>query len=194
MPSALLDAAHVSDPGEHTISVAAAGYLPATRKVTLSPGGEESVALALTVDPAAQAALQRAQLEAKASSANLTPAAVSSTTDDSASSPNHWPAYLTWGASAVAIGVGVGFGVAALENKQRLEERCPDKLCPADASDLLDTSKTNATISTIATGVGIAGVAAGVLLFWLESRDSDADSGEHASRVRFSPQSVAITF
>lgn len=197
MPSALLDAAHVSDPGEHTITVAAAGYLPATRKVTLSPGGEESVVLALEVDAEAQAALKRAQLEAKASSASLAPAPVLTKAEDSPSSPSHWPAYVTWGASAVAIGVGVGFGFAALENKQSLEERCPNKVCPAEASDLLDTSRMNATISTVAYGAGIAGVAVGALLFWLESRDTDADSGEgraQVGRVRFAPRGVAVSF
>lgn len=85
MPSALLDAAHVSDPGEHTITVAAPGYLPVTRKVTLSPGGEESVALALEADPEAQAALQRAQLEAKASSASLAPTPLVTRSDESSS-------------------------------------------------------------------------------------------------------------
>jgi hypothetical protein len=193
MPSALVGAAHVSDPGEHTITVAATGYLPATRKVELSPGGEESVLLTLEADPEAQAALQRAQLEAKASSASLVPAPVV-TPRASDTSPNHWPAYVTWGASAVAIGVGVGFGFAALENKQSLEERCPDKLCPAEESDLLDTSKTNATVATIATGVGIAGAAVGALLFWLESRSDDADSGAQARRVRVHPRGVAISF
>lgn len=197
MPSALLDAAHVSDPGEHTITVTAAGYLPATRKVTLSPGGEETVVMTLEVDAEAQAALKRAQLEATASSASIAPAPLVTTADASASSPSHWPAYATWGASAVAIGVGVGFGFAALENKQTLEERCPNKLCPPEASDLLDTSRMNATISTVAYGVGIAGVALGALLFWLESRDADADSGEQraqARRIRVAPQGVAVSF
>lgn len=193
MPSALLDAAQVSDPGEHTITVAAAGYLPATRKVTLSPGGEESVVLPLEIDREAQAAKER-QLEA-ASAALAAPPLVSQT-EDSASSPSHWPAYVTWGASAAALGVGIGFGFAALENKQSLEERCPNKLCSAEESDLLDTSKTNATISTIATTVGIAGVAVGAVLFWLESR-SAADGGEEraqAGRVRLVPHGVAIAF
>jgi len=197
MPSALLDAAHVSDPGEHTITVAAAGYLPATRKVTLSPAGEESVVLALETDPEAQAALQRAKLEAKASSTSFTPTPVVTRAADSPSSPSHWPAYVTWGASAAALGVGAGFGFAALENKQALEERCPNKLCPAEESDLLDTSKTNATISTIATVAGIAGVAVGAVLFWLESRSDDADSGKEraqARRVRPTPNGVAISF
>jgi tetratricopeptide (TPR) repeat protein len=197
MPSALLDAAHVSDPGEHTITVAAAGYLPKTRKVSLSPGGEESVLLKLEVDPEAQAALQRAQLEATASPANVAPTTVVTQADDGASSSSRWPAYVTWGASAVALGVGVGFGFAALENKQGLEERCPNKICPAEASDLLETSRTNATISTIGYGVGLTGLAVGALLFWLESRDTDAESGEEraqARRVRVAPQGVAITF
>jgi tetratricopeptide (TPR) repeat protein len=197
MPSALIGTAHVSDPGEHTVAVTAPGYLPASHKLTLAPGGEETVALPLDVDPEAQAALQRAQLEAQASSGELAPKGMSLRDDAHAESPSHWPAYLTWGVSAAAIGVGVGFGFAALENKQSLEERCPNKLCPPDASDLLDTSRTNATISTIAYGVGITGVAVGALLFWLESRSSSDDGDEERAqspRWRPTPNGVALTF
>ena len=196
MPSALLGAAHVSDPGEHTIEVAATGFLPRKRSVTLRPGGEESLLIALEAAPEAEA-LRRAQLEAQAPSVDLTPTPPPAKPGEHrASSPSHWPAYVTWGASAAAIGVGIGFGVAAFQNEQRLQERCPNKLCPSAASDLLETSKTNATISTIATGVGIAGAVAGALLFWLESRSSDANSGEraHQGRIRLAPQGVSIQF
>jgi hypothetical protein len=190
LPSALLGAAHVSDPGEHHVSVSAAGYLPASRKVTLAPGAEENVTLALEPDPKAIAELQRAQLPAQA--ADAAPASALTSAADKASSPNHWPAYLTWGASAVALGVGVGFGFAALENRHNLDERCPNKLCPADAADLLNTSRTNATISTVAYGAGVAGLAVGVLLFWIESSADDADSS--GQRVRLAPQGVSISF
>jgi tetratricopeptide (TPR) repeat protein len=192
MPSALLGEAHVSDPGEHTITVSAAGYLPSSRKVSLAPGGEESVTLQLDPDPEAE--LQRAQ-QARAPASSLSaPAAASS--DAASRSPSHWPAYATWGASAVALGVGVGFGFAAMENKSALEDRCPNKVCPADAAELLNTSRANATVSTIAYGVGIAGVAVGALLFWLESRD-DGDSSAQArkpGRVRLAANGVNVTF
>ncbi|HET8939505.1 MAG TPA: hypothetical protein VFN67_38960 [Polyangiales bacterium] len=190
LPSALVGAAHVSDPGEHQVSVAAAGYLPASRKLTLAPGAEESVTLELEPDLKAQAELQRAQLPAQA--ADVASASALTRGADDASSPNHWPAYLTWGASAVALGVGVGFGFAALENRHNLDERCPNKLCPPDAADLLNTSRTNATISTIAYGAGVAGLAVGVLLFWIESSADGADSG--AQRVRLVPQGVSVSF
>jgi hypothetical protein len=117
--------------------------------------------------------------------------------DAEASSPSHWPAYVTWGVSAAALGVGVGFGFAALDNSQTLEERCPNKLCPPDAANLLDTSKTNATVSTIAYGAGFAGLAVGVLLFWLESSGNDADSGSRSPqtpRVRLAPHGLAVSF
>jgi tetratricopeptide (TPR) repeat protein len=194
LPSALLGAAHVSDPGEHQVSVAAAGYLPASRKLTLAPGAEESVTLQLEPDLKAQAELSRA-LPAQAADVAASSALTNGADDDDhdkASSPNHWPAYLTWGASAVALGVGVGFGFAALENRHNLDERCPNKLCPPDAADLLNTSRTNATISTIAYGAGVAGLAVGVLLFWIESSSDDADSG--AQRVRLAPQGVSVSF
>jgi tetratricopeptide (TPR) repeat protein len=197
MPSALLGAAHVSDPGEHNVSVSAAGYLPASRKIVLIPGAEESVLLTLEPDLVAQAELQRAQLQAQTSNVSAAPENALSSADTTASSPSHWPAYVTWGASAVALGVGVGFGFAALENRQSLEERCPNKLCPPDAEELLNTSRTNATISTIAYGAGVAGLAVGVLLFWLESSGDDAASGgAHAAapRVRLAPHGLSVSF
>jgi uncharacterized protein YfiM (DUF2279 family) len=192
MPSALLGAAHVSDPGEHIISVSAPGYVSSQRTVSLAAGGEETVVLPLNPDPEAQAALQRARHEAKQANLGLLPSAALTTTDR-ADSPSHWPAYLTWGVSAAAIGVGVGFGFAALDNRRSLDQRCMSKVCPSDAKSLLDNSKTNAAISTVAYVAGIAGAAAGVVLFWLESRDTDTPS-EQASRVRLRPDGVSVTF
>lgn len=195
MPSALLGAAHVSDPGEHNVSVSAPGYVAASRKVTLAPGAEESVTLALDPDPDARAELLRAQLPEEPGSA--LPSVALNSQASQASAPNHWPAYLTWGASAVALGVGVGFGLAALDNRNTLDERCPNKLCPPEAQDLLNTSRTNATISTIAYGAGVAGLAVGVLLFWLESSADDANGGgqrAQAPRLRAAPQGVSLSF
>jgi len=193
MPSALLGAAHVSDPGEHVINVSAAGYVPSQKTVTLAAGGEETVVLPLDPDPAAQAALQRAEQDKQANVTPLPAAALASSDRDR--SPSHLPAYLTWGASAAAIGVGVGFGFAALDNRRSLDERCMNKVCPPDAKNLLDTSKTNATISTVAYAAGLAGVAVGVVLFWLESRDSsDSEAPREQARVRFHADGIRVAF
>jgi hypothetical protein len=103
------------------------------------------------------------------------------TQDTTTSRVSHLPAYLTWGASAAALGVGIGFGFAALENKHTLDDRCPNKVCGPELQELLNTSRMNATISTVAYGIGIGGVALGAVLFWLESRDSADTSTERAS-------------
>lgn len=196
LPSALLGAPHVSDPGEHRIELSAPGYLPAHHQVTLAPGGAESLVMALKPDP--QAVKQSQLLPAQAPE-SATPeaahAALTSPVDQPR--PNHLPAYLTWGASAAALGVGIGFGFAALENKRTLEDRCPEKVCPPDQQELLDTSRMNAAISTIAYGVGIGGAALGALLFWLENQNDDTRTDSQATRaprLHVNTRGVAVTF
>jgi hypothetical protein len=81
----------------------------------------------------------------------------------------------------------------AMSEKSDLDQRCPNKACPADAKGLLDDSRRHATISTIGYAAGLAGAAIGGVLFWLESRSTDraapTTAGLHAA-----PNGVALRF
>lgn len=202
MPSALLGTAQVSDPGDHRVDVSAPGYLASHATVTIAPGGSESLEMKLEPDPNAKQ-LQNAQLLPPP--APQVPDASTFVAAPAVSSPNHLPAYITWGLSAAMLGVGVGFGFAAMENQSVLEDRCPDKVCPQELADLIDTSRTNAMISTIGIGAGLGGAALGALLFWLESggspdRDpiagptSSVETQARTAPVRVNARGVAISF
>lgn len=197
LPSALLGAAQPSDPGEHQIQVAAPGFVTASRRVSLAPGEVQTVFLT----PVAAA---HGGDEARTPESSEVPAQRSTTIESEmpaqaapagAVSASHLPAYITWGASVAALGVGVAFGIMALNDKANLDQRCPNKACPADAQRLLDDSHMHATVSTVASAVGLAGAAVGGLLFWLESsspeRPATAQSGV---RVSAAPSGVRLTF
>jgi hypothetical protein len=177
IPNALLGARRPSDPGDHLIQATAPGYLASSRHVILGPGEEVSAALALVIDPAAS----RARTQAAAVSGSApgdapasTPAPAASAQQPSSAQPNLLPAYITWGASAVALGVGIGFGVAALNNRSALNEMCPSKTCTSQQSDLLHTAHVNATISTIGYVTALAGAALGSVLYFTAGRGDDA--------------------
>jgi tetratricopeptide (TPR) repeat protein len=192
LPAAILGVAQPSDPGEHTVVVSADGYLPASRNVTLAPGEEQTVSLPLTAS-AHSAVVDRPQLTvpAEASPAREPEPFVAPATD----SVSHWPAYISWGVGAVALGVGVGFGMAAMNNKSDLKEHCNEqKICPEADRALLDKSHTNATLSTVGFGVAAGGAALGLLLYLLEKPNSDHDSSAQAVRVGANARGVTLSF
>jgi hypothetical protein len=169
LPPALLGVTQPCDPGEHTIRVAAEGYLPDTRHIALKASEEQHVLFALARAPSnglrANAALTPSLAEAAAAPQHdLTVRAPGSTVR-----ANHWPAYIVWGVSAAALGVGVGFGIWALNDKTDLDKRCPDHACGEDSRALLDQTRDRALVSTIGYAAAGGGAALGLLLFWLES-------------------------
>ena len=88
-------------------------------------------------------------------------------TPDESSGRRLW----TWVALGVGVGAGIGAGVTgglAMSREGSLETNCPDKICPPGEEGELDSTKKLALASTILTGVAAAGIAAGVVLFFVE--------------------------
>ena len=176
VPPALLGAARPTDPGDHTIDASAPGFLPITRHVTLAPGQSQSLDLSLVVDPA-QLRAKPALAEVDAEPAPTTQSAAATPAENAASAAadggmSRLPAYLTWGGAAAALVVGGAFGWVAMNQKSDLESVCPDNQCPPEQTDKLDAARTNATVSTMAFGVGAGLAVLGTVLFFL------ADDGE----------------
>ena len=74
------------------------------------------------------------------------------------------------------MGVGSAFGLITLRDKHALN--CDSNTCPASARDSVDTAKRSGNISTIAFGVGGAGLLLGTVLYF-----SSGSSDAHAASV-----------
>jgi hypothetical protein len=190
VPSALLGAARPTDPGEHTIEVSATGFLPIKRRVALAPGQVESLVLSLVVDPAHAKPALADQTDAEPTPAPLAAAAAApaASAENAAASGGmgKLPAYLSWGAAAAALVVGAAFGWVAMDQKSDLDSVCPAMTCPPEQIDNLDAARTNATISTVAFGVGAGAAVLGGVLFFL------ADGGEETQTTRLTTDGVSV--
>ncbi len=196
VPATLVDTELPADPGDHTIEASAPGYLKASAHVSLGNADKKTVSLKLDADPNAPAPTpEAAPAVAGANSApangDETPAAQSSANANAATSsppaphesPNHAAAYVAWGMGVVGVGVGSAFGLIAMKDKHDLTSRCGSNACGADSSSSLDSAKRAGNISTIAFGVGGAGLVLGTVLFFTVGNPSErAGSAEPAKR------------
>ncbi len=73
------------------------------------------------------------------------------------------------GAGLAATGVGLFFGSRAMSKWSDAKKLCPDSTCTSEnkptGDKLVDDAKSAGTISTVLVGVGVAAVAAGVVLY-----------------------------
>jgi hypothetical protein len=86
----------------------------------------------------------------------------------------------TW--SYVAGGVGAAgfitfgvFGAMTSSKYSSLQQACPQMQCPPNRQDDINTGKTYQMIANVGLGVGIAGLATGVTLFFLSGGHKDDD-------------------
>ena len=85
-------------------------------------------------------------------------------------------ALVALGAGAAGLTVGVVAGLVMLSRKSELDDACPNGRCPASASDTLDSYRTARTVSTVAWGVGFAGLGVGAGLWIAGPRPDQAPS------------------
>jgi hypothetical protein len=190
VPAALFDNSRPTDPGSHEVKASASGYLTATATASVRDGADTSVALHLSPDPAAQAA-------APAPSASVTVAVAAPGTPPAPAAPPPPPPSGGGGGNGVAIGslvvggagiaVGSILGIMALGTKSTLDSNCVNKVCPASQQGNINSLGSQATISTIGFGVGIVGVAVGVILLAVNHGGGAATTGEVAPAPQISP-------
>jgi len=86
-------------------------------------------------------------------------------------------AYVAGGVGIAGIAVGAITGFVALGEKSTIDEHCPDRQCDAEGHDAVDSGQSMALISTIGFGVGVVGLATGVVLLLTASSDGQAEVG-----------------
>lgn len=207
--SSLVDSELPADPGDHVVEATAVGYLKATARVTLGSADKKTVTLKLEADPNAPAPTT-APLGTDATSPGPAPqsAQISPVSQTSAppdvppQPPSHAAAYVAWGVGLVGVGVGSAFGIMTLKDKHDLNGQCTNNDCPSSSRDAVDSAKRNGNISTVAFGVGAAGLVLGTVLYFSvggSSADAHAKSapargfaGLTRGRAMIGPGSVQL--
>lgn len=189
--SALLDTEIPSDPGEHTVEASAPGFLKSSTRINVSEGERKTVTLTLTRDPNAALPVTASPRSTAAGPVRpdttqaLPPASSgeSKVPSRASHSPNRTAAYLALGLGAVGVGAGSVLGVMTMNQREDLKSSCPDDMCPRAQQEDLDAAKRVGNFSTIAFGLGAAGLVLGTVLFFTAS-PSTADSAQPSQRPR----------
>jgi hypothetical protein len=170
------------DPGQHALTVSAAGRPPAHYVVKLAEGQ------ASRIDVAPGAAPDEPEAEAsppqQAPTTPVSPAAAQISPEQ-----RRTLAYVIGGAGAASLLVSIVTGFMALGAKGTMSEHCTaSNACDSTGMDAASSGRTFSTISTIAFLAGAAGVGVGGYFFVTSS-----DSGQAATTAsRSAPRGVGL--
>ncbi len=191
VPSALVDTEVPTDPGEHSIEVTAPGFLKAATRISVAESEKKSVTLTLSRDP--NAAVAPAPAEAAATSGGSAPttsagdpapAAPANPSSAPKQEPNRTAAYVSLGIGTAAVATGAVLGVLTLKRYNDIHGHCPDDVCTADQQAAVDSAKRLGNFSTVAFGVGAAGLVLGTVLVFTAG-PSNADHAAKAHKPQF---------
>ncbi len=164
------------DPGAHEISVKAPGHAAWTTRLQVP---EEAAQLTVEV-PALQPLTTRTE-----GGTSPTPAVASRPVvapPDAGTGALRWSgqrtaALISGGLGLVAAGCSVVFGLRARADWNDAQTRCPGGLCASQRDvDLGDDARTKANVATVLGGLGLAGIAAGAVL-WITAPSGTGRAG-----------------
>jgi tetratricopeptide (TPR) repeat protein len=147
------------DPGTHEVTAAAAGFEPFSITVTLIEGKTETLAIpALVAKPVTED--KKPEVEAEVDTAAISAKA----------RQRKFIALGLGGGGVVALAVGFVFGAKASSSYDDAKKLCGDDLACSSANfdkgkKLVADARSAGTISTVLVGVGVAAVAAGVVVY-----------------------------
>lgn len=155
LPTGALDTATPVDPGRYTFRFVEHGR--PTREASVDVSSE-----ARLVDVRVSDAREIEEVPtASPSSVHVSPPIQAAAPARS----SHTAGWVLLGVSAVGLGVGTAFGVSAANaNAQSNDGHCTGNTCDAEGVSLRDDAFGRATVSTVAFGVGLVALGAGVLV------------------------------
>ena len=164
LPSAAWGTKIPVDPGRREITAEAPGRRASATAVEVAPTASEPIVTVAPLDEAAPAVAPPPPAPAP----KPAPPPIESPKPQ-AGSGQRALGYVIGAVGLAGIGVGAGFGVGAILKQGAANDRCATATCPPgpdsdEAIALNQDAKTFATVSNIAFGVGLAGLAAGVIL------------------------------
>ena len=143
------------DPGDVTVEATAPGRAP-FRTVVRAEAGQEADIKVPPLEPGAAPPVE-------------TPAPAAPHVDErpEAGPPLRPIALAVGAAGVVALGIGTYFGVTAVSKWNDSNSHCPGSACDAQGVSSAHDAKQAATISDVTVGIGVAAVAAGVILYFV---------------------------
>ena len=168
------------DPGEHVIVFVGPDGARTEQRVVLAKGEHKTIVLGFAnAREAAQAARPSAAVPVS-----------TATGERPATSP--W-VYLTGGVGVAGILTGSIAGLLAIRDKNVVDGACNGLACSARGKDAASAAKTEATVSTIGFGVGLAGLVSSVIIYLTDTPRADARAvPKHWSVVATSPTAVGV--
>lgn len=164
------------DPGSHTVTASAPGYRTWQETVDVVEGAAPVVVTVpvLQLEPAAPPPmLARPWVPpARISGNTASNPPVESDTSHSGVSQRTW-AFVTGGVGIVGLGVGTYFGLSAKSKNDDSKDECrTDTRCTQAGLNLRNEALDAATYSTVGFGVGLAALAAGIILYVAAPEDN----------------------
>lgn len=167
VPAAALGVRLACNPGRHALKASAVGFAPAEQAFALSEGGEQTISVTLRALPEAPPA---PVVEERPTP--LQPAAPPVAEDR----PSSLQTKL--GITALALGAtglvaGGVTGILVLTRHASLDDSCPNGHCSPAYASQLDTYRTLANVSTVATIAGATCAGAGIVLLLTSPRSTE---------------------
>jgi hypothetical protein len=177
-PAAALGVPWPIDPGTHRITIKASGKLP--QEITLRVNAERerrNVTIAPLIDaPTAQGRAPRPAVPGRTAGENAAGRAVETRFRTPVLS------YVLGASGLVFIGVGSAFGLRAIDLMSQSDDECPNGVCTRRGSDLSHQANTNANWANAGFGVGVASLAAAVIVYVVAKHRHDTTGREPSSR------------
>jgi len=164
------------DPGEHVIVFVGPDGARTEQRIVLAKGEHKTVVLGFAN-----------AREAARAAAPSTPAPVS------ARGTSSW-VYVTGGVGVAGILTGSIAGLIALRDKSVVSGNCDGLACNGRGKDAADAASTEAMVSTVGFGVGLAGLVSSVIIYLTDTQQAEARAmrPKSWSVVAISPTAVGV--
>jgi hypothetical protein len=174
------------DPGEHRVEARATGKKTWSGSVVVAPDGDRKE---LSVGSLGDEAAASGPTAAASSSAVPLPSSTVASMPPAAPAPEpasgrRTAGFVVGGAGLALVGAASYFGLRAIANHKTATTYCPNPpTCQNhDAVDANDTSKTQATLSTIGFGLGAAALGVSAYLLLSGAPDKPPDPAQRTAR------------
>lgn len=170
---------HPVNPGKHEVWASAGGLPPVSKEVDLADGKKQTVILGLGGASDAEEGGSGKVVD-KPSTGGTSPLV-----------------YVGFGVGGAGIIAGAITGILSLSRAGKVDELCPDGVCPTrdrldQATPEKDAAVTLANVSNVAFAVGVVGVGLGVTGLFLSKREANKPAQGASMHLTFGPSSVGV--